>query len=281
MKQKNKTSFSLILCTIILAIIAIIWITPLIWAFLTSFKSEVEVQTVGFSFLPAQWVVTNYIDVLTDTGSAPVIRWFINSLIISISHTLLVLVVTSTSAYAYGRLKFKGKDIIFSILLASMMFPSVINLIPLFKIVDTFGWVNSFLALIIPGLGGVTNIYLIKQFMTGIPKEFDESARVDGANDWQIFSKIIVPLIKPILIVVALFSFTGSWNDFLWPSIVINNIDKMPLTPGLKLIQGMYNIKIAHLMVAAIVSIIPTFVLYLAAQKYFLEGLSVSAGVKG
>lgn len=281
MKQKNKTSFSLILCTIILAIIAIIWITPLIWAFLTSFKSEVEVQTVGFSFLPAQWVVTNYIDVLTDTGSAPVIRWFINSLIISISHTLLVLVVTSTSAYAYGRLKFKGKDIIFSILLASMMFPSVINLIPLFKIVDTFGWVNSFLALIIPGLGGVTNIYLIKQFMTGIPKEFDESARVDGANDWQIFSKIIVPLIKPILIVVALFSFTGSWNDFLWPSIVINNIDKMPLTPGLKLIQGMYNIKIAHLMAAAIVSIIPTFVLYLAAQKYFLEGLSVSAGVKG
>lgn len=281
MKQKNKTSFSLILCTIILAIIAIIWITPLIWAFLTSFKSEVEVQTVGFSFLPAQWVVTNYIDVLTDTGSAPVIRWFINSLIISISHTLLVLVVTSTSAYAYGRLKFKGKDIIFSILLASMMFPSVINLIPLFKIVDTFGWVNSFLALIIPGLGGVTNIYLIKQFMTGIPKEFDESARVDGANDWQIFSKIILPLIKPILIVVALFSFTGSWNDFLWPSIVINNIDKMPLTPGLKLIQGMYNIKIAHLMAAAIVSIIPTFVLYLAAQKYFLEGLSVSAGVKG
>lgn len=281
MKQKNKTSFSLILCTIILAIIAIIWITPLIWAFLTSFKSEVEVQTVGFSFLPAQWVVTNYIDVLTDTGSAPVIRWFINSLIISISHTLLVLVVTSTSAYAYGRLKFKGKDIIFSILLASMMFPSVINLIPLFKIVDTFGWVNSFLALIIPGLGGVTNIYLIKQFMTGIPKEFDESARVDGANDWQIFSKIIVPLIKPILIVVALFSFTGSWNDFLWPSIVINNIDKMPLTPGLKLIQGMYNIKIAHLMAAAIVSIIPTFVLYLVAQKYFLEGLSVSAGVKG
>lgn len=281
MKQKNKTSFSLILCTIILAIIAIIWITPLIWAFLTSFKSEVEVQTVGFSFLPAQWVVTNYIDVLTDTGSAPVIRWFINSLIISISHTLLVLVVTSTSAYAYGRLKFKGKDIIFSILLASMMFPSVINLIPLFKIVDTFGWVNSFLALIIPALGGVTNIYLIKQFMTGIPKEFDESARVDGANDWQIFSKIIVPLIKPILIVVALFSFTGSWNDFLWPSIVINNIDKMPLTPGLKLIQGMYNIKIAHLMAAAIVSIIPTFVLYLVAQKYFLEGLSVSAGVKG
>lgn len=280
MKGKKYGS-SKLFCLAILAILAIIWITPLAWGLFSTFRSEVEIQTTGFSFLPAKWVITNYVNVLQDTTNAPLIKWFMNSMIVSTSHTVLVLIVSSMSAFAYSRLTFKGKEVIFSFLLATMMFPSVVNLIPLYKIVDTINWVNNPLALIVPGLGGVVNIYLIRQFMKSIPKEFDESAKIDGASDWQIYTKIILPLSKPILIVVGLFSFTGSWNDFLWPSIVMNDIEKLTLTPALRLLQGVYAIKIAHLLAAAFIAIVPTFLLYLIAQKHFLKGLSLSSGVKG
>lgn len=165
--------------------------------------------------------------------------------------------------------------------MATMMFPGVVNLIPLYKIIDVLGWVNSPIAMIVPGAAGVFNIFLVRQFMNNIPLEFDEAARMDGANDFQILGKVILPLIKPVLLVVSLFSFTGSWNDFLWPSIVFNDIDKMPITPGLQLLQGMYQAQPTLLMAGALVAIIPTFILYLFAQKYFLESMSLSAGVKG
>ena len=177
-----------------------------------------------------------------------------NSMIISVSHTLLVLVIVSTAGYGYTRLKFKGRDVIFYFLLATMMFPSVVNLIPLFAIVSRFGWIDSPLAVIVPGAAGVFNIFLVRQFMQGIPKEFDESARIDGANDFQIFTKIMLPLIRPILTVVALFAFTGSWNDFLWPSIVFNDIRNLPLTPGLQLLQGTFHQQIGALLAGALVA---------------------------
>lgn len=259
---------------------ATIWIAPIIWAFFTSFKEEVEIVNQIHRLLPINWVLTNYTRVLFST-STPVLNWFFNSLFISFSHTILVLTVVSLSAFGYTRLKFKGRDALFFFLLGTMMFPSVVNLIPLFAIVDSFGWINSPLAVIVPGAAGVFNVFLVRQFMLGIPKEFDESARMDGANDLQIFLKVILPLIKPVLTVVALFSFTGSWNDFLWPSIVFNDIRSLPLTPGLQLLQGTYHQQIGSLLAGALFALIPTFCLYLLAQKYFMESLALSSGVKG
>jgi multiple sugar transport system permease protein len=276
--KKNITKIS---AFIFLLLIGIIWVVPVLWTLLTSFKSEAEIQTIGYKILPVEWVISNYIEVLSDGSSAPIVKWFTNSLIISTSHTILVLIIASLAAYAYSRLNFKGRDTLFVILLSTMMFPSVINLIPLYKISDILGWIDSPMAVIVPGVAGVFNIFLIRQFMLGIPKEYDESARVEGANDFQIYSRVILPLVRPVLTVVALFSFTGSWNDFLWPSIVINDVEKLPLTPGLKLLQGVYDIEFAHLMTSAIISIVPTFILFLFAQRYFLKGLSLSSGVKG
>lgn len=266
---------------IFLLLVGIIWIVPVLWTLLSSLKAEAEIQTIGYKILPVEWVIKNYVEVLSDTSSAPIVKWFTNSLIISTSHTILVLIIASLAAYAYSRLTFKGRDTLFIILLSTMMFPSVVNLIPLYKISDILGWIDSPLAVIVPGVAGVFNIFLIRQFMLGIPKEYDESARVEGANDFQIYSRVILPLIRPVLTVVALFSFTGSWNDFLWPSIVFNDVEKLPLTPGLKLLQGVYDIEIAHLMASAVISIVPTFILFLFAQRYFLKGLSLSSGVKG
>lgn len=281
MEKKSKLKSSTLLAFIFLLIMAIIWVIPLLWGVLTSFKSEIEILTGGFNFLPIEWVITNYTELLVNNTNTPIVRWFFNSLVISVSHTILTVVVVSLAAFAYSRLNFKGKNSLFLFLMASMMFPSVVNLIPLYSIVDTLGWVNSPLSMIVPGLAGVLNIFLVRQFMNNIPVAYDESARIDGANDLQIFFKIILPVSKPVLFVVALFSFTGSWNDFLWPSIVVSDIEKMPITPGLQLLQGMFQTKPGLLMAGALIALIPTFILYLFAQKYFLQTMSLSAGVKG
>lgn len=281
MNGKRINPFPKIIAFVFLLAMAIIWVIPLVWGIVTSFKSEIELQSVGFKFLPIEWVLSNYTSLLVDNSSTPLIRWFTNSLFISITHTLLVLVVVTLSAFAFSRLEFRGKHLLFSFLLGTMMFPAVVNLIPLYKIIDILGWVNSPIAMIVPGAAGVFNIFLVRQFMNNIPIEFDEAARMDGASDFQILRIVILPLIKPVLLVVSLFSFTGSWNDFLWPSIVFNDVEKMPITPGLQLLQGMYQAQPTLLMAGALIAIIPTFILYLFAQKYFLDSMSLSSGVKG
>ncbi|MBC1229339.1 carbohydrate ABC transporter permease [Listeria booriae] len=279
--KKDLRFIPKLIAFVFLLVMAIIWVVPLAWGIVTSFKSEAEVATVGFKFLPVQWVTTNYTELLFDNAATPLLRWFMNSMIIAVSQTVLVLVVVSLAAFAYSRLKFRGRNAMFVFLMATMMFPSVVNLIPLYKIIDTFGWVNNYLAAIVPGAAAVFNIFLVRQFMVNIPIEFDEAARIDGAGDFKIFYKVILPLLRPVLMVVALFTFTAAWNDFLWPSIVFNDIEMMPITPGLQLLQGMYQAQPAHLMAGALVAIVPTFILYLFAQKYFLQSMALSSGVKG
>lgn len=266
---------------IFLAIMGFVWIVPLVWGFFTSFKSQREILTEGFNLLPISWVVDNYATLLQNNQSAPLVRWFGNSMVISVSHTIIVLVIVSLAAFAYSRLEFRGKNVLFMFLMATMMFPQVVNLIPLYVLMDRLGWVNTPLAMIFPNVANVFNIFLVRQFMQNIPIEYDESARIDGASDFTIYFKIILPLIRPVLLVVALFSFTQSWNDFLWPSIVVNDINSMPITPGLQLLQGQYQIQPGILMAGALIAVIPTLILYMFAQKYFLESMSLSSGVKG
>ncbi|QGX44168.1 ABC transporter permease subunit [Streptococcus equinus] len=279
----KKIEISKWLSYIFLIALSIIWIVPLLFGFITSFRSQTEVVSIGFRLLPVNWIMDNYVEILNNTSTAPIVRWLWNSLFIATSHTILVVIVVSVTAYGYSRLKFKYRDQIFFTVLGISMFPSVVNLIPSYKIIETLGWVNSPMAMIIPGLAGVGNIFLARQFMKGIPESFDESARVDGASEFVIYSRIIVPLIKPVLIVCALFSFTGSWNDFLWPVIVYNDVEKMPITAGLLLLQDIYgNYRlIGQLMGSALLAIIPTVLLFLFAQKYFVQSMNLNAGVKG
>ncbi len=277
--NSNKRKVLITVCFIILLAICIIWIFPMIWALLTAFQSENEIQRMDFHILPVEFTFENYAK-LFHNDSSPVLRWFANSLVIALGHMGLVVVIVSLAGYGFTRLHFKGRDTLFLILMATMMFPSVMNLIPNFKIVDSLGWTNTYLAVIIPGAAGVINVFLVRQFMLGIPKELDEAAYVDGANHWQVFWNIIPPNSKPVLMVVALFSFTGAWNDFLWPSIVMRDVDMLPITPGLQLLQGQYMTYPGIAMAGAILAIIPTFVLYLFAQKKFMESMSLGSGIK-
>ena len=265
---------------VILALLAVVWICPIVWAVFTSFKSNDEIISSDFHLLPQHWSLENYAEIAQDNEQTPVLRWFVNSIIIAAGQTLLVLVVVSLAAYGYTRLKFKGRDLIFNCLLATMMFPSILNLIPNYKIVDTLGWTNTFLAVIVPGAAGVYNIFLVRQFVVAIPHELDEAAIVDGANEWQVFRYVILPLIRPALTVVALFTFAGAWNDFLRPSIVMTDVETMPITPGLQLLQGQYLTYPGVAAAGALLALVPMLIMYLFAQKYFMQAMALNSGIK-
>lgn len=281
--MNNTGKISKWISYIFLLLLCVIWIIPIFFGLMTSFRSQTEVVSTGFRLLPVDWIMENYIAILENTSTAPIMRWLGNSIFIATTHTILVIIVVSLTAYGYSRLRFRYRDQLFFLLLGISMFPGVVNLIPSYKIIETFGWVNSPLAMIVPGLAGMGNIFLVRQFMRGIPREFDESARVDGASEFTIYSRIILPMIKPVLIVCGLFSFTGSWNDFLWPVIVYSDVNKMPITAGLLLLQDIYgNYRmIGQLMGSAFLAIIPTLLLFLFAQKYFVQSMNLNSGVKG
>ena len=267
----------------ILCIIVLIALVPLFWIIISSFKVDAEInQAGGFMFLPKTWTLQNYKSILSFSNKQlPVFNWFFNSIIVSGSHTVAAVMIYAMSAYAYAKLEFKGRDTIFLGIMFLSSFPAITNIIPLYKIMHVFGWLNELIALIVPGLAGVLNIFLIRQFMYAIPNVILESARIDGAKEWRIFSRIVLPNCKPILIAVGLFTFTGSWNDFLWPSIAINNIDRLTLTAGLQLAKGVYGNQVARMCTIATIAIIPMIILYIFTQKYFVKGISLNSGVKG
>lgn len=267
----------------LLGLLSAVWILPAFYSFTTSMKSPTEIANAGFKLMPANWVVENYASLISDSAQYPVIRWFGNSLVMSLGHGLLTIIVISIAAFGYTRIKFPGRDILFLTVLGVTLFPSVVNLIPSYKITQALGWINTPWAVIVPGVAGAANIFLVRSFMAGIPKEMDEAARIDGAGDWKIFGRIILPNIKPVLIVIFLFSFTGAWNDFLWPTIVFNDVENMPITAGLLLLQnrlGGYS-NLGQLMASAVLAMIPTTALFLVAQKYFIGSLNLTAGLKG
>ena len=225
----------------------------------------------------------NYVTLIEASASYPVLNWLGNSLVISTVFAVLSVCIVTLAGFGYSRLNFKYRDTIFFVLLLISMFPAVVNMIPQYRIIASLGWVNTYWACIVPGLGNVANIFLVRNFMKGIPKELDEAAEIDGASDFQIFTRIMLPAIRPILIVIFLFSFTGAWNDFLWPTLVFNDINKMPVTAGLQLLSnqmGQYN-QMGSLMAATCMAIVPTLLLFLFTQRYFLQSLNITSGLKG
>ncbi len=267
----------------ILCVMAFIALIPLLWIIISSFKVHQEVvQAGGFLYLPKTWTLDNFKELLSaNNKQLPIYYWFVNSVIVSGSQTVLAIIIYSMAAYAYAKLHFKGRDIIFYSIMFLCSFPAITNIIPMYKMMHMFHWLNKPIALIVPGLAGIYNIFLIRQFMLAIPDVILESARIDGASEFKIYGQIVLPSCKPILIAVGLFTFTGSWNDFLWPSIAINNLDRLTLTSGLQLAKGVYANQVPQMSAIATVAIVPMIILYLFTQKYFVKGISLSSGVKG
>lgn len=263
---------------VILTVGSLIILVPLLWTISTSLKTPGEVF--GDHFFPSVWKWENYSKAVT---AIPFFTFLKNTLIILIPVLIGTVFSAALCAYGFARFKFRGKRIMFLVLLATMMLPGQVTMIPMFIMFKEVGWVDTFLPLIIPSFfgGGAFNIFLIRQFMRGIPKDLDEAAFVDGATRWTTFTKIMLPLSKPPLIAVAIFTFMGVWNDFQGPLIYLNTTEKYTLALGLSMFKGLYNVEWNMLMAATILIMLPALIVFFVAQKYFIEGISISSAMKG
>lgn len=283
MKNK-KINMEKMISFILLLILALLFLIPIVWVFISAFKSDVELNAAGgFMVLPKTWTLENFKYILDPARNerAPVLRWMANSAFVSFIYAGLSVLIVSMSAYAYSKLKFKGRDALFIAVLFISSFPAIVNIIPLYKTMQLLKWINTPWALIFPGLANAFNIFLVKQFMIGIPDSIMESGRIDGASELRIFFRLIMPLTKPILVVVGIFSFTTVWNDFLWPSIAINDVDKLTLTAGLQLARGTFETYVSRISAISVIAILPMIILYFIAEKWLVRGVSLSAGIKG
>ncbi|MCM3289506.1 carbohydrate ABC transporter permease [Paenibacillus sp. MER 180] len=274
----NTRKLANVLSLVLLTAGSLIILVPLLWTISTSLKSPGEVF--GDQFFPNIWKWDNYAKAVT---AIPFFTFLANTLIILIPVLIGTVFSAALCAYGFARFKFRGKRILFLVLLATMMLPGQVTMIPMFIMFKEIGWVDTFLPLIIPSFfgGGAFNIFLIRQFMRGIPKDLDEAAFVDGATRWTIFTKVMLPLSKPPLIAVAIFTFMGVWNDFQGPLIYLNTTDKYTLALGLSMFKGLYNVEWNMLMAATILIMLPALIVFFAAQKYFIEGISISSAMKG
>lgn len=266
----------------LLILIALFFVLPLLWMISTALKQESAVFTdrhILMGFVPSEPTLANFEFVLTATRNTPVFRWMLNSFVVAGLGTLLTLVLTSLSAYAFARIDFRGKNLLFSVLIATLLLPSVMFLVPQFLLVDILGLFNSYPALILPGLAGVFGIFFMRQFFLGIPLELEEAAYVDGANRFRTFWSVVLPLAAPALATLAVITFLGYWNDYLWPLIVCQG-EGCTLPAGLRTFQGAYTAAFGLLMAGATMAAIPVLVLYVVAQRWIVQSVA-SAGIKG
>jgi len=267
-KYVNKALLSLIML-----IFACFMITPLIWMFSTSFKPDLEVYRRPFQLISGNFHFNNYIEALT---GFPFLIWYWNSIKVAVITILLATTSSIMAGYAFGRLKFRAKNVIFMIFLANMMIPMEIRLIPQFFLYRQMGLVNTHAAVILPWIFYAFGIFFFRQVFKTIPAELSEVAKIDGAGEFRIFLNIILPLVKTSVITIILLCFNGIWNNYLMPLVYISSVNKQLLPVGLSFFKTEYADRIAISMAGMSMAIIPLIALFLALQKYFVEGITVT-----
>ena len=268
----------------ILAIIGITMIMPFIWMVGTSLKTHRELFVWPPQFFPAvpQW--QNYPDAWNYSESVPFGRFFFNSAFVSIAVTLGQLITCTTAGYAFARLRFPGRNLLFLLYITTLMIPFQVTLVPLYLIMKQLKWINTYYALIVPGLVSAYGTFLARQFMVSLPYELEDAARIDGASPPVTFLRVILPLCTPVLTTLTILTFMGSWNAFLWPLIMISKTQLRTLPIGLAFFTSVPETvgfpQYQLLMAAATFSMIPTLIVFLAGQRYFIKGIALS-GLKG
>ena len=263
-----------------LLVLTLVFAGPIVWMFLTSIKTAPEATSVPPTILPEDITFGAYDGLLRFSGSYPVLRWFLNSLLAATLHMLLVLVVASTAAYALARLQFKLRGLFFVVIISTLFVPGFVFLLPNYIIIDRLGWLDTIWALVVPGAAGAFGVFFLRQFFLMLPGELEEAALIDGANQWQIFTRVVLPNSKPALATLAVLSFLANWNDFIWPIYVLFSPERLTLPAGLRLLQGAYTTDYPVMMAGAFVASVPVLILFLFTQRYVIEGVSRS-GLKG
>lgn len=269
MKMSKKTKFILYA---LLTLVAVYFLFPFIYMLFSAFKTEVEAVAYPPKLLPESFRWSNFADAW---NAQPFGQFFMNSVLVTTLSAVGSMVSCSIVAYGFARFNFKGKNILFMVLLSTMMIPWDVTMIPQYMEFKAFGWINTLKPLIVPAwFGSAYYIFLMRQFLMGIPKDFEEAARIDGANAFQIFLKIFVPIMKPSLILVGVLNMIAAWNDYLGPLIFLQDRSKYTLALGLAAFKGVHSEQIVPMLCITIIMIIPPIIIFLFAQKYIVEGTS-------
>lgn len=260
--------------SIVLAVIALI---PFMWMISTSLKSRGALMSIPIEWIPAEPTLDGYAKVFS---RFPFLRTIGNSLLISVAYTLITLISASMAAFAFAKLRFRGSGAILSVYIATMMIPTQVTMIPLFVVMNRLGLIDSYASVILPSMFKPFAVFLLVQQMKTIPNDYIDAARIDGAGLFQTYRKVALPLCIPTLATLAVTTFMESWNDYLWPLLMLTDRNKMTLPIALSTLNGQYSTEYNVLMAGSLISMVPIIIIYIAAQKQFKSGL-MAGGIKG
>ncbi len=268
MKKFFATSFA--------GLIAIVTFMPFFWMISASFMHSGEANTYPPRFIPRLFELSHYTDLFSRLNLS---GYLINSVILSVAVTSISLLVNSMAGYAFAKFRFPKKDVVFKFLISSMIIPGQVTMLPLFLLLKNLGFINTYFAVIIPGMVSIFGIFLVRQYAQSIPDSLIEAAKMDGATETQIYRKIILPLCKPILVTLGIFTFMGTWNDFLWPLIVMTDSSMYTLPVAIANLMGEHTQDTELMMAGSVLTTLPMIILFIVLQKYYINGIMVG-GVK-
>jgi len=263
----------------LLIVLGLLFLSPLIFMIVTSFKTRQEAGGIPPSWIPNPFTTQAYDSILTAEGT-PVLRWFANSLVAALANSAIVVATAAMAAYALARMDFRGRSVVFGMIIATLFVPPVILIIPNYLIVGELGWLNTLAAVIVPTAASAFGVFFLRQFFLSIPDELEEAARLDGANPVQIFLQVVLPLSRPALATLALLALLTNWNDFLWPVYVLFSPEMQTLPAGLSTLQSANAVRYDLLMAGAVIASVPVLLLFVFLQRFIIEGVSRS-GLKG
>lgn len=266
-----------ILLNIALIALGILTVTPFIWMVLSSFKSNAEINALAQTLLPKEFTHMNYINV---SENFHFMKFFSNSLFYAVLTTAIIAYTSTITGFVLSKYQFRGRNFLFGFILATMMVPATVTIIPKYTMMQAFGWMDSYAALIVPATFSAFGIFMLRQSCSAIPDEIIEAARIDGANEFYTFHRIILPISQNAISSIAIFQFLWSWEDYLWPYLVLTSDSKQVLSVGLSMFNGRFSTDYGGLFAATTISIVPVLAVYLIFQKRFIEGVASSA-VKG
>ena len=262
---------------VVSVLIAVISMFPFLWMISTSLKSQGAIMSIPIQWVPENPSTEAYVDVFTKFNF---LRTVGNSLFVSVSYTLITLVSSSMAAFAFAKIHFRGNDLLLKVYLATMMIPTQVTMIPLFVIMNKMGLINNFGSVILPSIFKPFAVFMLVQQMRAVPEDYLDAARIDGANIFQVFRKIALPMCLPTLSTLSVTTFMESWNDYLWPLLMLTQRENMTLPIALATLQGTYNPQYNVLMAGSLVSMVPIIIIYIAAQRNFKNGM-MAGGIKG
>lgn len=269
----KKSVFKEISVYAVLIFGAMIMVIPFVWMVSTSFKLPKEIFVFPPTWIPSEATLKNYIDLFRNLDFA---RPFINTVVVAGSITLLSVLFSSMAGFAFAKFRFKGRDALFMLVLATIMVPGQMTIIPVFLMLRHLGLINTYAGLILPAMVSAFNVFFMRQFIITIPDDLLEAAKMDGAKEGFLYFKIILPLCRPALSTIAIFTFTGSWNSFLWPLIIAQDERMYTLPVAISVLAGQYGENIAIQMAGSCIVIAPILVFFIFAQRYFIKGIALT-----